>query len=164
MNVIFRMVGVLLIAFAIRDVFHTLFHPARHGVISDGMAKMICGSVRRLRPQSLTVAGPAAFLTIVIYWTLSNIVGFALIYMPQLPEAYKFAGGLDPRGFAGFGGAMQVSVSSLITLSSGAYANSTWMGPAMGFESICWFRPSDCERVVDSFDLSGSRAQEISGA
>ncbi len=139
MNVVFRIIGVLLVGVAIRDVFHTLFHPAREGIVSDRIARIIWRLVRRVRPKALTVAGPAAFLTIVAYWTLSNIVGFALVYQPELPQGFKFTAGLDPHGFAGFWGAMQISVGSLITLSTGAYASETWMGLVMGFESIVGF-------------------------
>lgn len=134
-----RIVGGLLVAFAIRDMFHTLFHPAKQGTISDWIAASIWRGLRYLRPASLTFAGPGAFLSIVGYWTGSIILGFALIYLPAMPKTFAFAAGLDPNRFLGLLGALQLSTSSLITLSDGLYAGRTWLGLVMGFESIVGF-------------------------
>jgi hypothetical protein len=67
------------------------------------------------------------------------VVGFALLYQPSLPQMFVFASGLDPRGFSGFFAAVHLSLSSLITLSSGEYSGKIWLGIIMGLESIVGF-------------------------
>ena len=139
MTVFLRIVGGLLIALALRDVFHTLFHPAGQGSISDSIAALIWRTIRRMQPGWLTLAGPAAFFSILGYWTVSMITGFALIYFPELPHRFAFAAGLDSGNFTGLFAAIELSVSSLITLSSGVYAGKIWLALIMALESIVGF-------------------------
>src|SRR4051812_17447738 len=122
-----------------RDVFHTLFHPAKSGSDSDWIARIIWRTIRASFPESLTLAGPLAFVTIVAFWAVSIIVGFALIYTPELPWAFAFATGLSSDRYSGFVGALELSVSSLITLSIGAYSSRSWISLLMGVESILGF-------------------------
>lgn len=138
-NVGLRIVGAVLIFLGVRDMFTTLFHPAKQGTISDWIAASIWRIVRAVRPQSLSIAGPAAFVTIGGCWSASIILGFALIYLTEMPQGFKFDSGLDPQTWMGFWPAVQLSMSSLITLSSGAYPNQTWLGLAMDVESILGF-------------------------
>ncbi|HVN21886.1 MAG TPA: hypothetical protein VMU05_24075 [Dongiaceae bacterium] len=139
MNVVFRIRGGLLIVIALQDEFHTVFHPARQGNISDWIAHAVWRALRRLSPRKLTFAGPMAFVLIVAYWTASIIIGFALIYLPELPQSFVFARGLDSAGSSGFPGALNVSVGGLITLSTGIYSNRPWLGLLLGLESIVGF-------------------------
>jgi hypothetical protein len=132
-------VGVLLIVIAAQDVFHTLFHPAQHGYVSDWIARQIWRCFRKSLPRSLTLAGPLSFVMIVVFWALSMIVGFALIYRPQLPQAFAFASGLNAAHYGSFLGALIVSLGSLITLSTGMYSTHLWIQVVMGIESICGF-------------------------
>lgn len=135
----FRIVGAVLILTAVYDVFHTLFHPAKQGAVSDWIARKIWFALRRLSTKSLILAGPLAFITIVFYWVASVITGFALIYLPALPHSFAYVAGLRPDALASFVGALDVSISSLITISSGVYSRESWLGLLMGIESIVGF-------------------------
>jgi hypothetical protein len=131
--------GCLLIVIAAQDVFHTLFHPAQHGYLSDWIVRQIWLGFRKSVPRWLTLAGPLSFVIIVTNWALLMIVGFSLIYRPQLPRAFAFASGLDGAQYRSFLGALIVSIGSLITLSTGVYSTHLWIQAVMGIESICGF-------------------------
>jgi len=131
--------GVLLVATALFDLFHTLFHPAARGKISDFFALMVWRASRRFWPRSLSVAGPLAFVLIVVYWAASIVLGFALIYLPHLPRSFTFSPGLNPQVYSSFGGALTVSLCCLITLSSGVYSTQIWIEFLMAVESVFGF-------------------------
>ena len=63
MSIVFTIIGILLILVALQDVFHTLFHPAKAGDISDAIARYIWRLFRGVAPGALTLAGPLAFVT-----------------------------------------------------------------------------------------------------
>src|SRR5436190_23158658 len=54
----------------------------------------------------MSFAGPIAFVMTVLYWALSLIFGFAMIYWPHLPEAFTFASGLNPENYRTIKGAI----------------------------------------------------------
>lgn len=139
MNILSRIIGALLILFALQDVFHTLFHPAKQGDISDWIARRIWRILRRLSARVLSFAGPVAFVTTVLYWVLSIIIGCALIYLPALPRSFVFAPGINPAAYQSILGAINLSLAALITLSTGVYSNKLWIGLVMSFESIVGF-------------------------
>ena len=139
MTVLLTVIGAVLVLAALQDVFHTLFHPAARGDISDWIALRIWRAFRKLLPGVLDFAGPIAFVTVVGYWLISTIVGFALIYHPHLPQAFTFTPGLSPERYATFGGALNVSFASLMTLSAGAYSKDLWIQLLMGIEAIFGF-------------------------
>jgi len=138
-TILSRIIGALLLLFALQDVFHTLFHPAKQGDISDWIARLIWRILRRLSPQVLSFAGPLAFVAAVLYWVLSVIIGCALIYLPALPGSFAFAPGINPAAYKSVLGAINLSLAGLITLSTGVYANKLWIGLLMSFESIVGF-------------------------
>jgi len=110
--------GLLLIAIALHDVFHTLFHPAGRGAISDYAARAmwkIFRPIAKRRYGAITLAGPFAFLTIMGLWLWTTIFGFALIYTPYIQTRYVLASGIPehPRNFMD---ALNVSLGGLITL------------------------------------------------
>jgi hypothetical protein len=139
MTVFLTIIGVLLIVAGVQDLFHTLFHPAKSGNVCDWIARQIWRVFRRALPGVLSFAGPVAFVIIVLYWAASITIGFALIYLPRLPQDFTFASGLNPAAYGSFFGALSVSLGSLITLSTGAYASRLPIQLLMGMESVFGF-------------------------
>jgi hypothetical protein len=139
MTAFLTIIGVLLIAPGVQDLFHTLFHPAKSGNVCDWIARQVWRVFRRGLPGGLSFAGPVAFVTVVLYWAFSIVVGFALIYLPRLPHGFTFASGLNPAGYGSFLGALSISLGSLITLSTGAYATTLPIQLLMGTESVFGF-------------------------
>jgi hypothetical protein len=139
MTVPLTIVGALLVVAALQDVFHTLFHPAARGDISDWIALRIWRVFRRWFPRMIDFAGPLAFVAVVGYWLLSTIVGFALIYYPRLPRAFTFAPGLSAESYASFAGALNISVAGLMTASTGVYSTKLWLQLLIGIEAVFGF-------------------------
>lgn len=136
MTIGFTILGLVLILAAVRDIFHTLFNPSKQGDLSDWIARTIWRAFQRFLPRALNFAGPISFLGVVSYWTVSMLAGFALIYLPHISQGFTFTAGISHDEYANFLGALDASIGSLITLSTGIYSKQPWMQLIMGTESI----------------------------
>jgi hypothetical protein len=139
MTIALTIFGILLIVAALRDIFHTLFNPSKQGDLSEWIARVIWRALKRTIPRALNYAGPAAFVSVVLYWTVSMVLGFALIYFPRISYSFAFDGGLEPTHYQTLLGAVDASIGSLITLSTGIYSKEPWIQLVMGIESIIGF-------------------------
>ncbi|PYP89102.1 MAG: hypothetical protein DMG65_14100 [Candidatus Angelobacter sp. Gp1-AA117] len=139
MHILFWLLGAALILAALQDLFHTLFHPSARGDISDWLAMRVWRACRTGGRSFLQMAGPTAFATVILYWMISVFLGFALIYRTQLPEGFIYLSGLGPRDFDSFLAACNLSLGSLITLSTGAVPKSGWVQLLMNIEAVFGF-------------------------
>jgi hypothetical protein len=83
--------GALLVLVALRDIFHTLFHPASEGSLSRLAMGTIWRLAGRLGTAALVRAGPLGFLAVGGGWALLLVTGFALVYWPHLESGFVVA-------------------------------------------------------------------------
>jgi len=136
---ILTLIGSVVIIAALQDLFHTIFHPSASDGISDWLELQVWRAFRRATYTDLSFAGPLAFVLIVTYWAISILIGFALIYWPRLPASFVFASDLDPGHYASFAGALNISLDSLITTSTGVSSSSLWLQFLKGIEAVFGF-------------------------
>jgi len=116
-DILWIIAGVFCTSAALHDVFHTLFHPAGRGAMSDYAARVVWRFFRPLARRNytnITLAGPVAIITIMAIWITLVVVGFALIYFPYIQARYVFASGL-PYHQRNFVDALSASLGALIT-------------------------------------------------
>jgi voltage-gated potassium channel Kch len=119
---IFTVLGSLMVLVALRDVFDTLFHPHGKGVVSDTLIRAVWRATRRLvrgNHRVLSLAGPVAFLGVILVWGALVVLGFALIIWPHLPEGFAFGQGLDSAEQDSFVDALYISMVNLTSLGYG---------------------------------------------
>lgn len=87
--------GAGLVMAALRDLFHTLWHPTRHGGLSRLVMTALWRLARHLRVRGRVVGlvGPLAMVTVVGMWAVTIIVGWAIVYWPHMPGAFTFTPG-----------------------------------------------------------------------
>lgn len=95
MNVIAVAAGALLVVAALRDVFHTLFHPAGRGSIAMLVFRAVWAATARLGARARALSGPVALAGVITIWAGMLIVGWALVYWPWLPAGFVLADGLE---------------------------------------------------------------------
>ncbi|WP_155056079.1 potassium channel family protein [Streptomyces blattellae] len=85
--------GAGLVMAALRDLFHTLWHPTRHGGLSRLVMSALWRLARHLRARGRVVGlvGPLAMVTVVSLWAGTIIMGWAIVYWPHMPAAFSFA-------------------------------------------------------------------------
>src|SRR4051812_35676983 len=134
--------GLALIGVAMHDLFHTLFHPAGRGALSDRVGRVVWFVFRKLsdyKRDYITLAGPVAILCIMTMWVLCTVFGFAFIYYPFMPSQFALAPGLDAARHQGFIDALNVSLGTLITVGGDFNAKSKMIRLAMGLEATFGF-------------------------
>ncbi len=122
MNVVWTVLGVLLIALALRDIFDVLFHPLGRGMIARRVVRAVAAAARRAPHENGTpglLAGPVSYIVVVGTWAGLLVVGWALVFMPQMPQGFHYGPGLDPARHAGFLDAVYVSLVNLTSLGYG---------------------------------------------
>ena len=122
MDVVWTILGIALILVALRDIFDVLFHPAGRGIVARRVVRGVSGGTRRLPGGSGTLgllSGPLGYIAVIGTWAALLAVGWALVFMPQMPGGFTFDPALDPAEHSGFADALYVSLVNLTSLGYG---------------------------------------------
>lgn len=91
-------IGAIIVLTIARDVTLTLLAPARRGMLSQFIGRVLWRSFRpviRRFPSFRELSGPIIVLTILGTWTICTIIGWALIYWPFLPDSFLLDFGVE---------------------------------------------------------------------
>lgn len=135
-------VGAAMVLLILRDAFHTLWHPTRHG----GLSRLVMTAIWRLstalgpRWGASGLTGPLGIVSVVALWVLTVVAGWALIYWPHLPEGFVYAEAVRPSGRAGPLDAVYISLVTLSTLGLGDIAPTAgWLRVVAPLEGLVGF-------------------------
>lgn len=90
------LLGGLVVLVVLRDIFHTLLHPGGHGQLSRALMRSTWWIARRTGRTGMGLSGPLTLLSVIVTWAGLMILGWALIYLPHVPDSFSYATGLDP--------------------------------------------------------------------
>ncbi|MFE7896866.1 potassium channel family protein [Streptomyces sp. NPDC057424] len=134
--------GAGLVMAALRDLFHTLWHPTRHG----GLSRLVMTALWRLshhvraRRRVAGLVGPLAMVTVVGMWATTIILGWAIVYWPHMPEAFTFTGGSRPSSQVDLLDALYLSLVTVATLGLGDVVPAEgWLRIAAPLEALVGF-------------------------
>lgn len=122
MDIVLTLLGLALVGLALRDIFEVLFHPLGYGILERRIVSAIAALGRptaRRAGRAGLLTGPLSFIAVVATWTALLAIGWALIFLPQLPDGFRFAAGLDPEEHSGFIDALYMSLVNLTSLGYG---------------------------------------------
>lgn len=122
MDLVWTLLGAALVLLALRDIFDVLFHPLGRGMVARRVVRGVAWTARKLPLGPSTIgllAGPIGYIAVVGTWAGLLAVGWALIFMPQLPSGFNFDPGLDPAAHTGFVDALYISLVNLTSLGYG---------------------------------------------
>jgi hypothetical protein len=126
----------------LRDIFHTLWHPKGRGTLSRLVMTVVWRLSQRLHPrgQVAPLAGPLAMVAVVATWALMIVLGWALIYLPQMPDGFVFASGLQPTRRVDFLDALYLSLVTVATLGFGDIVPvKSWLRLAAPLQALMGF-------------------------
>jgi voltage-gated potassium channel Kch len=106
-----------LILLMLANVFHTLLYPHGSGPVSRTIMRGFWLLSRSLRGHASTVAAPLAMAAVIGAWAGLAVLGWALLYLPHLPEGFVYAEGVPQRG--DFAEAVYISMVTLSTVGYG---------------------------------------------
>jgi Ion channel len=135
-------VGILLVTVVVRDVFHTLFHPVGHGSIAPQVMKLVW-RLLRLFPSGRRIAsltGPLGIAMVVLTWGLTAVLGWTLIYFPQMPDGFSYGSELNPADRNNLLDSLYLSLVTVGTLGFGdVVPTSTSLRVAVPLEALFGF-------------------------
>jgi hypothetical protein len=114
--------GVFLVLLALRDVFDTLFHPHGRGVVSQAVIQGVWRAMRTLvrgNHAALSLAGPSAFIAVIVVWGALVVVGFALMLWPHFPDGFATNERITLESGGYLGDSLYLSMVNLTSLGYG---------------------------------------------
>ena len=115
------LVGVVLVALVVVEVFNDLFHPTGTGALSEWLGRRIFNLFRRW-PRFLPIAGPLALIWTIGLWVVLLGLGFGLVYYAAFPDGFRTSLGQVPAEPSRLSGALYFSFQVLTTLAFGDLA------------------------------------------
>ena len=112
--------GVVLVVVALNDVFHTLLRPSATGRLTSLVSRTVWATTNGHRRLAV-VSGPLTILATIAVWLTLVALGWALIYLPHVPEGFSYSG-IDPSEYSPFAEAVSFSLVALTTLGLGDVA------------------------------------------
>jgi hypothetical protein len=134
--------GVTVVLATLRDVFHTLWHPSGHG----GLGRKVLAAIWRVgRPGHghrgvRALAGPLAMTLVVMAWVTLIVLGWTLIYWPQLDDGFFISESLKQTTRGGLLDALYLSMVTLATLGFGDIVpTAEWLRVAVPLQAMLGF-------------------------
>ena len=134
--------GALLVLIALRDIFHTLWHPRDIGTLSGLLFNAVWRTTKLLnrsgRPGGMT--GPLGVLVTVLVWTGLVVVGWMLIYLPFMPEGFNFDSSIKPGAESDVVLSAYLSLVAVATLGLGdVMPADTWLRILVPLQALVGF-------------------------
>jgi hypothetical protein len=149
-DVLWTVAGIALILIGLDEVFHTVLHPTGRGRLSHLAARSTWALSSRFGRRGRTVAGPVAAVAVVAVWAMLQVVGWALVYLPFVPDGFAYNPGIVPGAYPLIIEALYYSTVSMSTLGLGdVYPIDPWLrvfaplqgliGFALLTAAVAWF-------------------------
>ncbi|MEU2912755.1 potassium channel family protein [Streptomyces massasporeus] len=142
MKWLISLAGTGLVMLTLRDLFHTLWHPTRHGGLSRLVMTALWRLARRFRARGRVVGlvGPLAMVTVVSMWAFTVILGWAIVYWPHMPGAFAFSPGSEAAQEPALLDSVYLSLVTVATLGLGDIApGDGWLRLVSPLEALVGF-------------------------
>jgi hypothetical protein len=116
-DALWTVMGAGLILLMAADVFHTLLYPHGSGPVGRTIMRGFWLLSRKLRGRASTIAAPLAMAAVIGAWAGLAAIGWALLYLPHLPQGFVYEDGVPQRG--DFAEAVYISMVTLSTVGFG---------------------------------------------
>ena len=114
---LWTVLGAGLVLLMLVDVFRTLLYPHGTGPVGRAIMRGFWLVSRKLRGRGSFIAAPLAMAAVIGAWAGLAAIGWALLYLPHLPEGFVHGSGVPQRG--DFGEALYISLVTLSTVGFG---------------------------------------------
>ncbi|MGX5718090.1 potassium channel family protein [Arthrobacter sp. MAHUQ-56] len=130
--------GAALILLMVADVFLTLLYPHGSGPVGRTIMRGVWLLSRKLRGGASSGAAPIAMAAVIAAWAALAAVGWALLYLPHLPDGFSYSPDVRPQ--ADFLEALYVSLVALSTAGFGEIvATHPLLRLVMAFQAVAGF-------------------------
>lgn len=132
--------GVLVMLVGLWDMFHTLLHPTGQGRLSSGVLAGAWRLSRATGHRARSAVGPAAMVAVILLWVALQVLGWAMVYLPHVPQGFTYGSGVDPADYHDVVEAAYVSTVTLTTLGYGdVVPTQPWIRAASPLQALTGF-------------------------
>jgi hypothetical protein len=134
--------GAVVVLVALRDIFHTLWHPSGRSGLSRRIMAAVwrAGRPRRGRRRVSVLAGPLSMVVVVLAWVVLVVLGWTLVYWPHVAQGFVLGSNLESRAPGGLLDALYLSMVTVGTLGFGDIVpTSEWLRIVVPVESLLGF-------------------------
>jgi hypothetical protein len=127
---------------ALRDIFHTLWHPSGRGGVGRKIVATIwrAGRPRRGHHRIRVLAGPLAMVVVVLAWVALVVLGWTLVYWPHLADGFFISDSLEQTSRGGLLDALYLSMVTVATLGFGDIVpTEEWLRIAVPLQALLGF-------------------------
>ena len=114
---LWTVLGAGLILLMLADVFHTLLYPHGSGPAGRAIMRGVWVLTKTVRGRASSAAAPLAMAAVIAAWASLAAVGWALLYLPHVPDGFVYRTGVPQHG--DFAEALYISMVSLSTAGFG---------------------------------------------
>ena len=135
-------VGAAVVLAALRDIFHTLWHPSGRGGLARKVLVAVwrAGRPRRGHHRVRLLAGPLAMVVVVMAWIALIVLGWTLIFWPHLKDGFFIGEAVQQTTRGGLLDALYLSMVTLATLGFGDIVpTEEWLRIAVPLEAMLGF-------------------------
>ncbi|MCM0675557.1 potassium channel family protein [Micromonospora phytophila] len=142
MDWVSTVVGIGVVVIVLRDVFHTLLHPAGRGTLARLVMRLVWRSTGRggRTGRISGLAGPLGMAAVAVIWGAATTLAWALIYLPHMPEGFSFSSGVQPHERNDLLDSVYLSLVTVATLGFGDIVpTSGWLRLVAPVEAVVGF-------------------------
>lgn len=137
-----RVAGAAIILFVLRDIFHTLVHPKGQGILSRLVFATMwqISQLRHGKGRLGRLSGPLALVTVILAWCVFAVVGWAIVYLPSVPDGFVYSSGSAGSTVNPVLDALYISTTAISTLGFGDIVPAPgWLRIATPLEALFGF-------------------------
>lgn len=134
--------GAVLVLIALRDMFHTIWHPSGQGALSRVVVQLVWRGSRVIggRRRRTSVVGPVAVLCVILAWFSAILVGWTLVYWPHMSDGFSFGSSLRPSERVDLLDSLYLSLVTVATFGYGDIVPTyAWLRLASPLEALIGF-------------------------
>lgn len=140
MDLVIAAVGLLIVATGLLDMFQTLLYPSGNGWLSTVVMRGVWWLSKRTGHRMRSASGAVAMMAVILMWLFLQVLGWALVYYPYVPDGFAYALNIDHTAYHDFAEAYYLSLVTIATLGFGDVVGiGPWLRFAPALEAIAGF-------------------------
>lgn len=134
------LVGLLIVAASLMDMFQTLLHPSGSGWLSARMMRAVWWASKRAGHRLRSASGAVAMMAVILMWLVLQVIGWAIVYYPYVPDGFAYALNIDHTQYHDVAEALYLSLVTIATLGFGdVVGTGPWLRFAPALEAVAGF-------------------------
>lgn len=140
MELVIAVLGLAIVVTGLLDMFQTRLYPSGNGWLSTAVMRAVWWLSKLPGHRMWSASGAVAMMAVILMWLFLQVLGWALVYYPYVPEGFAYAPSIDHAAYNDFAEAYYLSLVTLATLGFGdVVGTGPWLRFAPALEAVAGF-------------------------